>query len=100
LAQIVEVNVIAKGSLMKTFLLSLAVAALGASSGAALACDYSMKDSEAAAPVDVAKKPIAVAQQSSATPTAKKAVSTAKPSGISKQDKTAWSTHNIAVSGE
>ena len=58
---------------MKTFLVSLAVAALGVSSGAALACDYSMKDSEAAAPVDVAKKPNVVAQKSPATTTPKKA---------------------------
>jgi hypothetical protein len=82
--------------LMKTFLLSLAVAgALGASSGVALACDYSMKDSEAAAPVDVAKKPTAVAQRGPATTTVKKAVSTAKPSGISTPDKTALSTPNV-----
>ena len=80
---------------MKTFLVSLAVAALGASSGAALACDYSMKDSEAAAPVDVTKKATVVAQKSPATTTAKKAVSTAKPSGVLTPDKTASSTQNI-----
>jgi hypothetical protein len=78
---------------MKTFLLSLAVAgALVASSGVALACDYSMKDSEAAAPVDVAKKPTAVAQKGPATTTAKKAVSTGKPTGVLTPDKTALST--------
>jgi hypothetical protein len=80
---------------MKTFLISLAVAALGVSSGAALACDYAMKDSEAAAPADVAKKPTVVAQKSPATTTAKKAVSTAKPSGILTPDKTALSTQNV-----
>jgi hypothetical protein len=81
---------------MKTFLVSLAVAALGVSSAAALACDYSMKDSEAAAPADVAKKPTAVAQKSPATTTAKKAaVSTAKPSGVLTPDKTALSTPNV-----
>jgi hypothetical protein len=80
---------------MKTFLLSLAIAALGASSGAALACDYGMKDSEAAAPVDVAKKPNAVAQKSPAAATVRKAVSTAKPSNVSMPDKTALSTRNI-----
>jgi len=81
---------------MKTFLLSLAVAgALAVSSGAALACDYGMKDSEAAAPVDVAKKPTAVAQKSPATTTVKKAVSTAKPSNVSTPDKTALSTRNV-----
>ena len=81
---------------MKTFLLSLAVAgALGASSGVALACDYSMKDSEAAAPVDVAKKPTSVAQKGPATTTVKKAVSTAKPSGVLTPDKTALSTRNV-----
>jgi hypothetical protein len=52
---------------MKTFLVSLAVAALGVSSGVALACDYSMKDSEAAAPADAAKKPTVVAQKGPAT---------------------------------
>ena len=81
---------------MKTFLLSMAVAgALGASLGVALACDYSMKDSEAAAPADVAKKPTAVAQKSPAATTVKKAVSTAKPSGVSTPDKTALSTRNV-----
>jgi hypothetical protein len=80
---------------MKTFLLSLAIAALGASSGAALACDYGMKDSEAAVPADVAKKPTAVAQKSPATATVKKAVSTAKPGNVSMPDKTALSTRNI-----
>ncbi len=80
---------------MKTFLVSLAVAALGVSSGAALACDYSMKDSEAAAPADVAKKPTMVAQKSPAATTAKKAVSTVKPSSVSAPDKTASSTQNI-----
>jgi|GEM_PF-2610046 hypothetical protein len=80
---------------MKTFLVSLAVAALGVSSSAALACDYSMNDSEAAAPVDVAKKPTVVAQKSQATTTAKKAVSTAKPSVVSAPDKTALSTPNV-----
>ena len=80
---------------MKTFLVSLAVAALGVSSGGALACDYSMKDSEAAAPVDVAKKPTVVAQKSPATTTAKKAVSTAKPSGVLTPDKTALSTRDV-----
>jgi hypothetical protein len=81
---------------MKTFMFSLAVAgALAVSSGAALACDYGMKDSEAAAPVDVAKKPTAVAQKSPATTTVKKAVSTAKPSVISAPDKTALSTPNV-----
>jgi hypothetical protein len=80
---------------MKTFLVSLAVAALGVSSGAALACDYSMKDSEAAAPVDVAKRPTVVAQKSPATITAKKAVSTAKPSGVLTADKTALSTRDV-----
>ena len=80
---------------MKTFLVSLAVAALGVSSGAALACDYSMKDSEAAAPVDVAKKPTVVAQKSPAITTAKKAVSTAKPTGVLTPDKTALSTRDV-----
>ena len=79
---------------MKTFLLSLAIAALGVSS-AALACDYGMKDSEAAAPADVAKKPTVVAQKSPATTTAKKAVSTARPSGALMPDKTASSTQNV-----
>lgn len=80
---------------MKTLFLSLAVAALGASSVAALGCDYSIKDSEAAAPVDVAKKPTVVAQKSLATTTAKKAVSTAKPSGVLTPDKTALSTRDV-----
>jgi hypothetical protein len=80
---------------MKTFLVSLAVAALGASSGAALACDYSTKDSEAAAPADVSTKPTVVAQKSQATTTAKKAVSTAKPSVVSAPDKTALSTPSV-----
>lgn len=81
---------------MKTFLFSLVVAgALGASSGVALACDYSIKDSEAAAPVDIAKKPTAVAQKSPTATTVKKAVSTAKASGISTPDKTALSTPNV-----
>jgi hypothetical protein len=80
---------------MKTFLFSLAVAALGVGSGAALACDYSMKDSEAMAPADVAKKPTVVAQKSPATPMSKKAVSTAKPSGVLTPDKTALSTRNV-----
>jgi hypothetical protein len=92
--QIVEVGHSKEVFLMKKFLLSLAIAALGASSGAALACDYSMKDSEAAAPVDVAK-PTAVAQKSPATTTVKKAVSTAKPSGVLTPDKTALSTRNV-----
>ena len=68
---------------MKTFLLSLAMAGLAVSSGAALACDYGMKDSEAAAPADVAKKPTALAQKSPATTPVKKAVSTAKPGNVS-----------------
>ena len=80
---------------MKTFLVSLAIAALGVSSSVALACDYSMKDSEVAAPADVAKKPTVVAQKSQATTTTKKAVSTAKPSGVLTPDKTASSTQNI-----
>ena len=80
---------------MKTFLVSLAVAALGVSSAAALACDYSMKDSEAGAPADVAKKPTVVAQKSPATTTPKKAVSTVKPSGVLTPDKTALSTQNV-----
>ena len=79
---------------MKTFLLSLAMAELGVSS-AALACDYGMKDSEAAAPADVAKKPTVVAQKSPATTTAKKAASTARPSGALMPDKTASSTQNV-----
>jgi hypothetical protein len=54
-----------------------------------------MKDSEAAAPVDIAKKPTVVAQKSQATTTTKKAVSTAKPSGVLTPDKTASSTQNI-----
>jgi hypothetical protein len=54
-----------------------------------------MKDSEAAAPADVAKKPTVVAQKSQATTTTKKAVSTAKPSGVLTPDKTASSTQNI-----
>ena len=81
---------------MKTFLLCLAVAgALGASSGVALACDYSMKDSEAAAPADVAKKPTAVAQKSPAATPVKKAVSTAKPNAVVTPDKTALYTRNV-----
>jgi len=80
---------------MKTFLLSVAIAALGASGGAALACDYGMKDSEAAAPVDVAKKPTAVAQKTPATTPVKKAVSTAKPGNVSTPDKTALATRNL-----
>ena len=80
---------------MKMILVSLAVAALGASSAAALACDYSMKDSEAAAPVDVAKKPIVVAQKTPAATTAKKAVRTSKPSSVVTPDKTALSTRSI-----
>lgn len=81
---------------MKTFLVSLAVAALGVSSGAAIACDYSMKDSEAAAPADVAQKPTVIAQKSPATTTAKKAaVSAAKPSGVLTPDKTALSTRTV-----
>ena len=79
---------------MKTFLVSLAVAALGASSGVALACDYSMKDSEAAAPADVAKTQTVVAQKSAAATTPKKAVSTAKP-GVATPDKTALTTRNV-----
>ena len=80
---------------MKTFLLSLAMAGLAVSSGAALACDYGMKDSEAAAPVDVVKKPTAVAQKTPATTPVKKAVSTAKPSNVSTPDKTALATRNL-----
>ena len=81
---------------MKTFLVSMAVAAaLGANLGVALACDYSMKDSEAAAPVDVAKKPTTVAQKIPATTTVKKAVSTAKPIGVLAPDKTALSARNV-----
>ena len=80
---------------MNTFLVTLAVAALWVSSGAYLACDYSIKDSEAAAPVDVAKKPTVAAQKSQATTTSKKAVSTAKPSGVLTPDKTALSTRNV-----
>jgi hypothetical protein len=80
---------------MKTFLLSVAIAALGASAGAALACDYGMKDSEAAAPVDVAKKPTAVAQKTPATTPVKKAVSTAKPGNVAMPDKTALATRHL-----
>jgi len=81
---------------MKTFLLSLAMAGLAVSSGAAVACDYGMKDSEAAAPaVDVAKKPTAVAQKTPATTPVKKAVSTAKPGNVSTPDKTALATRNL-----